>query len=252
MDNRGVSEALGYVLMFSVTLLAMSTVVVFGVTALDDVRSSAVTDSGEFAMQTLEADVHALYRGSAVSRVTELTLDRASLVEGPETTVAIRAEVGGTTELDETQTVRSIVYRTDDADIAYENTLVAREQERGAVSVSESLFVTSSDRAIVPVVRTVPVEGNASAGGTTQIRTYRNRSEQHVVRRTPGDPVEVQVDVDTTSGLADVWERELNRRLERAPGLSPTCFQPNDGEVRCTFETDSLVVSVVEIEYALG
>jgi hypothetical protein len=244
MDNRGVSEVFGYVLMFTVTLLAMSTVVVFGVGALEDVQSSASADSGEFAMQTVESDVHALYRGTATTRVTELSVEQASVQSGEQTTVRVEALVGGTTELDETRTFRPIVYRTDEAAIAYENTLVARTQEDGEVVVTESLVTASSDQTILPVVATEPVDENDSSRGTTSVRLRRNASESGVVE---GSPVTVTVEVLTTPQRVDVWDRELSARFAGLAG--PGCFQPSDTEVQCQFETDALVVTFVKVEY---
>jgi len=250
MDNRGVSEVVGYVLMFAITLLALSTVVFFGVGALDEARSSVVTDSGEFAMQTLESDLHALYRGSATTRVTEISAAQASIESGETTTIRIDAEVGGTTELDATRSFRPIVYRTDDAAIAYENTLVARTQTDGAVAVTESLVTTSTEEVVLPVVLTVPVDENASAGSTTGVRLRRNGSTGAVVRQSGASPVSVTLEVLTTEKRADVWERELSARFEGLPG--PGCSRPggpSDTEVQCQFETDTLVVSFVTVEY---
>lgn len=250
MDNRGASEVLGYVLMFSVTLLALSTVVVFGVGALDDVRSSVSADSGEFAMQTLDGDVHALYRGTATTRVTEISARQASIESGETTTIRLEATVGGTTELDETRTFRPIVYRTDEAAIAYENTLVARTQTDGAVVVSRSLFTASTDQTVIPVVSTEPVDENASARSTTSVRLRRNESTAAVVED-PSDPVAVTFEIMTTPGRADVWERELNARFAGLSASSPPCFRASDTEVQCQFETDALVVSFVNVEYDL-
>ncbi|WP_123535048.1 DUF7289 family protein [Halosimplex salinum] len=255
-SERGQSELIGYVLVFSAVILAIGSVVTFGVTALDEVQSATVADSGEFAMQSVSADMEALYYGTATSRNTELTLESATLETGAPTIVNVTANRGGT-KVATNRTFRPIVYKTDDVAIAYENTLIVRDQARGSVAVNEPLVSISDHRAVIPVVET-----NASVqsvgGSTQQVNAMLNGSTAESLTSKSGDSVRLNVTVQSVPDRVDVWERQLNESvgdMVRPPSAPlagrPACKRPEPGYVTCIVATDRVVISHAEIDYEL-
>lgn len=254
--DRGQSEIIGYVLLFSTILIALGVVVTFGVTALDQVQSATVADNGEFAMESVAGDMEALYYGTSTVRNTELVLDSATLETGPPTTVNVTANRGGV-KVATNRTFRPIVYKTDDVAIAYENTLLIRDQARGSVAVNDPLVRISDRRAVVPVVQT-----NASvqsvAGSTHQVHAVLNQSTGESLTSQSGDLVRLNITVQTVPDRVDVWERQLNESvgdMTRPTGAPlagrPACRRPDPGHVTCIVATDRLVISHAEIEYEL-
>ena len=253
---RAQSEVIGFVIVFSAILSATLIVSVFGLTALDDVRESTVTNNGEVAMQALGSDLEAIYYGSAESRTTELTLDSASLDVGSPTRVEVSiTSTDSPPTIDETWKWRltPLVYRTDSASIYYENSLIIRQQRDGAVAVTDSLFRMDDDRAVIPVVRTNATANKTVSGGTHQIVAFENGTESVV--RTDG-PLPTAATLDVTLTIMDVpdreqvWTRTLNDAYTGS-GSSPCSPVLSDNEVVCTFETDRIVVSNVSVEYEL-
>ncbi|ELZ29197.1 hypothetical protein C475_03234 [Halosimplex carlsbadense 2-9-1] len=252
--ERGQSQVIGYVLVFSAVVLAVGGVVTFGVSALDQVQSSTVADNGEFAMQSVAADVEALYYGTATSRNTELTLDSATLETGAPTTVNVTAN-RGSGKVAINRTFRPIVYKTDDVNIAYENTLVIRDQARGSVAVTEPHLTISGDRSVVPVVETN--SSVQSVGGAThQIHAVLANSSGRSLTKTASDPVRLNVTVQSVPDRVDVWERQLNESVDgmtrpaSAPLAGrPACRRPDPGHVTCIVGTDRAVISHSKVVY---
>ena len=127
-----------------------------------------------------------------------------------------------------------------------------------AVAVTDHLFrysPGSTDRAVVPVVLTKAATVQSVSGGTKRVVTER-AGDASVVRS--GSPVTVEFEM-TWSGSslpnrADVWQRSLNEEIPASavPTGSTACesdTSTTDPDIVCEFETDTLVVSVVEIDY---
>jgi len=254
-EQRGQSELIGYVLLFSTVVIAIGLVVTFGVSALDQVQSSTVADNGEFAMQSVGVDMEALYYGTALSRSTELTLDSATLETGTPATVNVTA-IRGSKTVEINREFRPIVYRTDDVAIAYENTMIVRDQARGAADVNDPLLSISRQRAVVPVVET-----NASTqsvgGGTHEVNAVLANGSSVSLQRDSA-PVRLNVTVQTRPDRVDVWERQLNESvgsIMRPPGAPragrPACRRPEPDYVTCIVRTDRVVVSHAKIDYEL-
>lgn len=253
-DERGLSEVVAYILVFTVVLVSLGVVSTFGVTALQEVRDATTANNGEVAMEVLDSNVESVYYGETTGRTTEFTLDGASLETGQQVTVDVR--VGGTPVGSAPWTFRPIVYRTDETTILYENSMVIREQRDGAVPVTDGLFRHSSAETVVPVVQTKGPGVGSVSSGTHRVVTRRGSDTESVVRT--GSPSPLRVELEFTWGgprlpeRADVWVDRLNERIPASSVPSGTvACAPNAAttSIVCEFETDRLVVSVVELEY---
>lgn len=257
-SERGQSEIIGYVLVFSVALIALLAASMFGLAVLEDVQEMTATQGSEHGMQTIGADIEAIYSGSAMSRTTELDVQGA-LQTGPESTIEVTVSGGGRLGSPTTvsKTFRPLVYSTDRADLVYENTLLVRDQSEGAIAVSEPLGTFSADRAIVPMVLTRSDTVQSVGGGTHEVESIVTNTDSHAFTSDTGQRVSVVLDLSgLTPDRADVWMRALNARLEGVPSPrspDPPCYHPgsSDDAVRCEFDTNTVVVSVTEIEYDL-
>lgn len=260
--GRGQSELVGYTILFSLALTALVVTVVLGVGALEDIQESTVVDNGEFAVRAVESDLDALYRGSAATRRTELSLKSASLETGAETTVTVSVDDPG--DADPPRQIgpfafRPIVYSTDRVDFVYENSLVVRDQRQGAVAVTDAEFVVSSEQTVVPVVQTVAEPQSVGGSATGSVDAVVNRTRGYTVtnRTFPADAFVVTVEVDTAPDRVRVWNRTLSDAVSETTDLpvggSPGCevTDPANGVLECNVETTTVVVSRVEITYDL-
>ncbi|MFB6139041.1 MAG: hypothetical protein ABEJ26_01240 [Halosimplex sp.] len=247
-EDRGQSEVIGFVIVFSAILAATVVVSVFGLSALNDVRESTVANNGETAMQALGSDVEAIYYGSAESRTTELTLDSASLAVGDPTRVKVRVPSAG---IDREWKLYPLVYRSDAASIYYEDSLVVRQQPTGAVAVTDSLFRMSDERAIVPIVRTNAAANVSVRGGTHRVEFVGNGTES-VVHSEPS-PFSITITIEDVPGRERVWADTLN---EAYTGSASTPCTPDlaDDKVVCdgpSFETERLLVTNATVSYTV-
>jgi len=257
--ERGQSELVGYAILFSLALTALVVTVVFGLTALEDVQETTVVDNGEFALGAVESDVDALYRGSATTRRTELSLKSASLETGAETTITVSVDSpsGGPTRQFGPFAFRPIVYSSEGVDFVYENSLGIRDQRQGAVAVTDSEFVVSSDQTVVPVVQTVAEPQSVGKSATGSVEAVVNRTRGYTVtnRTFPSDAFNVTVEIDTAPDRVRVWNRTLSDAVAETTDLpvagAPGCevTDPNNGILECDIETTAVVVSRVEITY---
>lgn len=257
-DERGLSEVVAYILVFTVVLVSLGVVSTFGVTALQEVRDATTANNGEVAMEVLDGDLESVYYGETTGQSTEFALDGASLETGQQVTVDVR--VGGTSVGSAPWTFRPIVYRTDETTILYENSMVIREQRDGAVPVTGGLFRHSPDtgsspsRTVIPVVQTKAPGVGSVSGGTHRVVARRGSDTASVVHS--GSPLTVEFELTwggpTLPERADVWVDRLNERIPASSVPSGTVACAPDTattSIVCEFETDRLVVSVVEVDY---
>lgn len=246
--ERSQSELVGFAIVFALVLVAISAVSVFGVAALEEVRDATNTENGEYAMRTLDANIEALFYGSTTRGSTEVTLGRASVTSGQELDVRIQGATTTSGSVDVRRTLEPILYRSDQADIVYENTMAVRQQSSGSVAVTDPAFDLSDERAVVPVVVTTTAGGSVS-GGTHRVVTQTTGTDRYI-QTSPSGSVAVTISFDwDRPGRVAAWKRALEDELSDVSGSS--CTTSGGDELTCQFETETLVVSVVRVEYGL-
>jgi hypothetical protein len=113
VNNRGVSEALGFVLVFALIIGTISVVYATGIAGLHDAQQAEKLNNVERAFDVLADNVNDIHRSGAPSRATEVKLAGGSIGTGDPVTFKIRAE-NSSDPLDNRTYVRSIepiVYR---------------------------------------------------------------------------------------------------------------------------------------------
>lgn len=254
-SSRGQSEIIGFILVFSMVLLATSGVVLFGLTALQEVQEASITDSSERAMEAISADMESLYSGTSMGQTAEVVVESGSLETGGTMTVAVTVTdgdlPGGSITIQ--RTLRPLVYSSERADVVYGNSLLIRDQgEEGAVAMNAPLGTFTSERTLFPILQTTA--NVQSVGGTTQrVKMVRSESVGRVLSETDGG---VTVEIDgIPERHAKLWKQALNSRMENGMSRRPSgppCDLTGSNEVQCVFDTNMLVVSIAVIEYELG
>lgn len=238
MPERAQSEALGFVLVFSLVVATVGIVSVAGFGTLHDAHQAQRVDNAERAFEVLASNVEDLARG-APSRATEVKLDGAQVETGD----AVYVNVSGTATGSDAhfafnRSVTPVVYRSGEDRVVYAAGAVFREGRGGAAVVREPRLVFGPDRTAIQVIRTHSREGSVGGEGTVLIRT--RRSDAELLR---ANETEYDVTVTITSPRAAAWERTLER-----PGVS--CTRAGN-EVACTTTTDAVYVSAVRVDVTL-
>ncbi|NHN58347.1 MULTISPECIES: hypothetical protein [Halorussus] len=259
MTERGVSDVVGFVLVFALITSTAAIVYTVGFSGLQDVRAEERLSNAERAFDILADNVADLHHRGAPSRATEIKLSDATLGYGDETTLTVEVAGAGSPTPSYSTTLEPIAYAPADspARLVYENGAVFRERPGvGGVVRHESgaMFRDGATRtAVIPLVQTRRT-GTASVGGssTVRIRTDKAGSEVLGAHRTPSsdpdgdgtDEYEVTYTMETTPTRAQLWVAALN---ERIPWTDDACEAPDD-TVICTFDVQRLYVTAVRVD----
>ena len=239
MTERGVSEALGFVLVFSLVTGTVAVVYVTGITGLQDAQGAEKVRNVERAFDVLADNVYDLQRSAAPSRATEVKLAGGSIGTGDPVTIRVRAERSTNASVNATWAVTfdPIVYRDDDGtSVVYSDGAVIRSQSDGSVVLGQPRWVVGPNRTVLPLVNTYGSGESVGGEGAVLIVTERET-------RKLGNPFEAgagataEVNVTVSSPRAEAWGRLLAEE-----GFTPKDDDPTDGDVTYGFETDELYV----------
>jgi hypothetical protein len=252
--DRGVSEIIGFVLVFSLILGTISIVYVGGTASLDDARNAERVNNAERAFDVMANNFQQMGRGDAPNRATEIKLADAQLTTSTNRGVSVNA-----TELDTAVGGSPITIRYDapgDTRIVYEHGAVIREDEESAIMRKEPdwLFV---DEQIV--FRLLELRGaNQGVGGSSSTALVRAETRTRNVIVNKRSSTDVNITVQTHPDRAEVWERYLKENLKAGTTAgSVTCTEstitPGETvELKCDGDdTDALAVSKVKIDVTL-
>jgi AraC-like DNA-binding protein len=262
MTDRGVSEVLGFVLIFSLVTASVGAVYVVGFGGLEDARDAERIDNAERAMDVLADNVEDIHRDDAPTRATEIKLYDATLSVGESTNVAVNVtnNATGVTANWNNVSVYPVEYapQRSPTRLRYVNGGVFREDRNGGLLLNRPPVTmrtnSSGDRIVViPILQTRPGSSSGSISGRTTVlvRTERISSRVLSARTDPGpetpDPhYNVTYRIETTEARAPLWEDYLDTRFDEAFGTTP-CSTPSPDTVECQFETQQLFVTVTRI-----
>jgi len=237
--SRGLSDVVGFVLVFGLVVTAVGVVTLGGFQVLEDARDSQQATNAEQALDVFDGNVEDLAVRGAPRRSTEILLSDAELGFGEPVTFNVTA--GGSDYY--ATNVTPVVYRTGSGgDLVYVNGAVLRQYDRGAY-LSNEPRLSAGDRTFVPFVVT-----QARSAGTAATNPRR------VLVRTVVDGREVRtfddpdVRLNVTTPRAAAWQRYLEDEL----GVD--CTGPGDGldgAVSCPLPGDEVYVQAVAVDVSL-
>jgi len=206
-DDRGVSNVVGYVLVFSLVTVTIGTVFTVGLAGVEDRQEAARLANVERAFEVLDDNVRDIQRYDDPSRSTEIRMNGGRLAVAEPTTVWIENESGGS--ITGPVTTSPIEYTSGDTTIAYEAGALFRSDSGGTAMLSGPPFVAAADETVLPVVRLFRVPGAATAAGdgTVQIGARTPNNGGLTRFNATEDPHEIRV----ASPRAPAWGRYFER-----------------------------------------
>lgn len=205
MDDRAVSEVVGFVLVFSLVTMTIAIVFAVGFGGLQDAQRTEQVNNVERAFDVLDTNVAEVGHQGAPSRATEMRLSGGRLGFGDPTMVTVDVDDG--TEATTIET-RPLVYADGDTEIAYELGAIVRTDGGGSVLLTDPGHVLNDDRSSIPLlVTTKPSDQTAISGHRTVLV---RGSHQHTDLLVPATTDAVTITVE--SPRADVWERYFERQ----------------------------------------
>lgn len=181
-DERGVSDIVGFVLIFGLIMTSVGIIYATGFGNLNDAREFEERQNVERAYEILDDNVREVVRGDAPSRSTQLRLGQNEVTSGNSVNFTVRAYDGNHDEEIIAQNFRItpieyIVTSSGDS-ILYMNGAIIRDTVHGSTMVHEPPIRyeeqgTSNERLFIPYIHTRPVHSGVIGvtGGTVNIKT---------------------------------------------------------------------------------
>lgn len=243
--DRGVSEVLGFVLIFALITSSVGVVYVVGFDGLVGARDYERLNNAERAFDVLADNVEDITNRRAPSRATEIKLADAGLEMGDPVVVNVTG-VGtdGTADFNAEYAYRPIVYDAGTGTrIVYSGGAVIRTQGDAGVMVGDPHFVLD-DRVVIPVIQTRATGANDVHGSSTALIRTEHAGTELAVGTSAGT---YDVTLNVTTPRAEVWRHHLTAEfdVDCPPGDN------GPGKVSCTVTgADAVYVTAVRIDVA--
>ena len=230
-DDRGVSDVVGYVLIFSLIVATVGVVTTVGFGTLDDRQDAERINNVERAFDVFANNMENVYRDGAPSRATEMRLAGGTLRHGDAINITIESPDGDTV----TTSPRPLTYEDGNTKIIYVGGALIRSDDGSAVMLRDPPFPMGADTASFPMIDTFHTSGaqTVSVDGTIRVTSTALRINTTVPQSfdTNGD-----YNVTVESPRSDAWARYFEDRED----LSVADHQ---GEtVRATISSDGVSV----------
>ena len=202
--DRGVSETVGFVLVFALIATTIAVTFTVGLGGLEDAQLAERDNNIERAFDVLHDNVNDLGRDGIPSRATELRLGGGSLTTDASSRLIIESSTNR--ELENVST--AVVYRgAGDTEIRYEYGAVIRTDGGGSVMIREPDLLFG-DRTMFGFFDLRP-RGDATAGGKRTVLVRTTLADDRSVSNT-GESMNLTFEGSTV----DAWERYFEDRRD--------------------------------------
>lgn len=215
-DHRGVSETLGYVLVFSIVIMTITTASVFGFTGLEDRQQAEQVTNVERAFDVLADNFADIGRYEDPSRATEIRLAGGTVSVGDPVTVTVGQWNSSTdsfvTANQTNTTFRPLEFQSDGGDVIYEGGVVFRADDSRSIARSSTPIVESEETAVISPVHTTLGSGPTAVGGERTILVvgeHRSNTVPLANRTVDGENEDFRLRIE--SPRADGWARQFER-----------------------------------------
>ena len=227
INDRGLSNTLGYVLLFAFVLASITAAHTFGVSALEGSRDTTISQNAALSMESMSDAIDDLRKQNTTTRLSIIRGSGGTLSSGGDTTITI--EVAGVQEYQ--RTLRPIVFHFKDTEIVYEAGALIRTQENGgAILIDGAEYQMNDGAVILPVMATYSADGGSVNAQTVTTYIEKNHSSLDVYRTGTTDTVLFRI--ETTAQRAPVWKEMMEDRIGDPNACSIT--PPGSGTVECT------------------
>lgn len=199
MTNKGVSEVVGYLLVFSIVVTIVSVIYVSGMPVVEQTKETSAITSMETVFLTLQGNIKKVAVGQSPVRTMKLNLVKGTMSAH---------ENAGTIIIDKdaspvTIPFGNIEYTLGTRKLVYENGAVIESTPGGSIIVSEPpIFFTNDSGNAHVFISLINVSGTFSAGGG--VAEMQMRHENTTVSVYQGVTVN---NISITGSYNDAWSR---------------------------------------------
>ena len=233
--DRGVSDVLGYVLIFTLIVSSVAVVTVGGTESLSAVRDAERFGNAQRVFDVLDTNVDDHLDSRTHSRATEIRLTDAGVDFGDPVEVNVTVGNQGFNHT----TLDPLVYRQSDRrQVIYSAGAILR-RDRGATVLVEDPPFRIGNRTVLTLVDTRAQTGGVSGSGRLLLRSEYVSQTTHEYAEV-GDPVVVEI----TTPRPEAWQASLEAETgQNCPITGDT--------VTCTIDASWVAVRIVTVDLAV-
>lgn len=231
--NKGVSEVIGYLLMFAIVVTIVSVIYVSGMPVVDQTKESSALTSMETVFLTLQGNIKKVAVGQSPVRTMKLNVVKGSIMahSADEDLGNITITIENATGTYSTGPIRfgNIEYRLGTQKLVYENGAVIEHSPGGNIIVSEPLIFFTNYSGADIFISVINVSGNFSMSGALgqiQMGPY-NVTRDTCVYHSAASANNVNITIKTS--YAHAWSLFLNNSYNEAFGQPPTDAGRSEG-----------------------
>lgn len=210
--SRGVSEVMGYALIFGVILIISTTATTIGFGHIDTQQKQEQISTIQNGFEIFDSDIETIQTHKDPKKQTPLNIQSGSIGYGNQTTITL-GEWDGSSFTSESTTVESthISYQADRAEIIYDSGLVFNNDRNGGIlTQTKTNAVIGSEKAIIPIVVINPTNSDIAISPTGEIILESNHiSDTETIEdrtvTTDGDPLWLRIESPYAAG----WKKQL-------------------------------------------
>jgi len=247
-EDRGLSEVIGYTIIFGIVITSVVLLSASGTTTLEDIRDDEQGANAERAFDVVADNMAAVYQRDSPSRATEIDVGNSELFYGDYTTINVSLRESGTVERSYEHELRPVVLRaSSDSELVYEAGAVFRTEREGGTMLRDPPLLLSDSRIHVPIVRTDAPQVQA-VSGTTALLRGKSTNREVLFRPDTISPSPDELEINVTSPRYEIWERHFE---DETPMSCTT--DPSTESVTCdmAITDDTVYVTLQEIELSI-
>ena len=241
-DERGVSEVLSYILVFSVVTVTIAFVLGNGVGAVTSTQQNARIDAATSGVAILDKSVQTVYRTGVLRRATELKPNGGTLSVGGRFDVDVEISRDGDSLFRYGAASSRFTHTIDDQSVGLALGARFRSGPGRVAMIDDPPFLFNESRTNLPLVLFTGAD-SVSTGSPVQI-VASSENDRLLAHRsqTTGTPYTVEITIETTPERAAAWDRYFQRE-----DLDPVDDDPSDGTIAYTHDTNRVIIEQFKI-----
>jgi flagellin-like protein len=210
-SDRGLSEVIGFVIMFSVVIAAVGVVSTFGLGSLSELNRDEQLNSAERSFTILSESFEEIQQGTAPRRNGQISLNTGSITLRDQSDFRVTVDGPGGDDYETNVDVRSLEYAQGNAVLSYENGGTFRSERGNAGLQSPPKFACRDNVALVSFVRLNGSTTRKLGSGVVSVAAVRENSTLLYPRNRTGEYGPTAADtvvIDVTNSPSErAWEQ---------------------------------------------
>ena len=240
--NRGQSEVLGYVIVFSIIIGSVALVYATGYPSLESAREATATENVEKAFDVMDENIRDIQQRGAPSRATEIRIAGGTLELEDPATIRVYVENSTNSSDNATTSFNTVPVRYVDESgrvVSFESGGIIRGNGTDSAMIEGPDWTITEEASIFPVQTLIARGGTRSVGGETTVLVLTQLSSTSAPGSYQADSssrsiVNITVYSDNTRAWQQYFE-QMNGTVDDGVAVDGDI---DDGNVYWKFRTD--------------